>query len=115
VSPQVPRLNEEQGFFSIAVTARNPSNEAVFIEEGPNGFPPTFSLQLSWPDGGFGGGGASNIEQYLFAPGETKRQVYDFRIGPRDVTGWAFPAGEYVVRGGYGNVWTPVRTLTLAP
>lgn len=115
VIPQAPRLGDQEGFFSIAVTARNPSNEAVFIEAGPSGLPPTFAFHLSGESGGFGGGGANNIEQYLFAPGETKRQVYDFRIGPRDVTGWAFPAGAYLMRGAYGNVWSPYRTLTLAP
>jgi hypothetical protein len=115
VIPQLPRLGDQDGFFSIVVTARNPTNEAIYIAAGAGGLPPAFSFHLSGEGGGFGGGGANNIEQYLFAPGETKRQVYDFRIGLRDVTGWAFPAGEYMMRGGYGNVWSPFRTLTLSP
>ncbi len=111
VSPQAPRPSEDQGFFTIIVTARNSSSEAVLVEGGGG-----FSLEFSGPAGDFFERHPPvAIESFLFAPGETKRQMYDFRIGPSDATGRAYPVGEYVMRGAYGNVWSASRTLTLVP
>jgi hypothetical protein len=114
VSPQAPRLGDEQGFFSIVVTARNPLTDAVLVDVAAG--LPIFTLQFAGPAGDFFENHYTlDIERRLFTPGETKRQVYDFRIGPADATGWAYPAGEYVMRGAYGGESTPSRTLTLAP
>ena len=114
VSPQTPRLSAEEGFFSITVTAQNPSTDAVVLDVA--GGNPIFSLEFFGPAGDFlQNQYAVDIERLRFAPGETKRQVYDFRIGPRDASGWAYPPGEYVMRGAYGNAWTASRALTLAP
>jgi hypothetical protein len=115
VSPSAPSPNEEAGFFSITVTARNPSADSVLIEV-PFGSPShAFSLQFSGAGAGFFSQKVGYMERYLFAPGETKREVHDFRIGQPNATGGAYPPGQYNLRGGYGNVWTDARPLILAP
>lgn len=114
VSPQLPRLGEYGGFFSVTVTARNPLAEPVLVG-GASTSGRGFSLNFSGAAGDFfQAETVIHVENSLFAAGETKRHVYDFRIGSRDATGWAYPPGEYSMRGGYGNVWTPFRALTLA-
>lgn len=111
VSPEVPRSSEDGGFFSITVTAQNPSPHAVLVE----GVAGTFALQFSGPGGGFFQGGPAYLETFLFAPGETKRQVFDFKAGTPDASGITYPVGEYAMRARYGNAWTSFRPLVLLP
>lgn len=110
VTPEVPRASVDDGLFSITVLARNPSQHAVFVEWPAATF--SLSLQRSGSAGGFLGGAPTYLESFLFAPGETKRNVYDFRMNPPSPS---YPQGDYLMRGGYGDVWTEFRPLKLAP
>lgn len=118
LSHQVPRLAVDEGFFTVTVTARNPSAHAVVVVLAPrtgNSLGSTFSYDVRGPIGGRSGGDlAFDVEALMFSAGETKRHVYDFRVGYGPERG-SFPPGDYMIRGGYDHVWTEPRSVTLAP
>ncbi|MDP9178667.1 MAG: hypothetical protein M3O61_13375 [Gemmatimonadota bacterium] len=118
VHPQLPNRAHDDGFFTITVSARNSRTKPVVVAlpSGPFGnMPETFAFDVR-------GNGSSLVASELaldpsvasFAPGETKRHVFDFVIG-NDPQSRAFPPGTYAVRGGYGGHWRTHPPLVLAP
>lgn len=119
ISPPTPGPAEDEGFFILTVTARNSAAHPVFVvlrpREGTLGS--TFSLDLRGPAGGLTQGQlAVDVETMMFAAGETKRYVYDFRVGPNDPINRIFPPGQYTARAGYDHVWAAeVQSFTIVP
>lgn len=118
ISPAVPSLDIDDGFFMVTVTVNNPASHHVMVVLAPRGgssLGSTFSYDLRGPFGGQSGGDlAFDAEALVFSPGETKRHVYDFKIGYDRGSG-EFPPGEYLMRGGYDYMWGEYRSVTLAP
>jgi hypothetical protein len=122
VSPEAPSRAQYGGYFTMTVTARNPRSHPVVVALPPSadaGPPLTFEYRVEFP----GGYSRKNVRAWddgvtRFAPGETKRYVFDFRM--IDAYGIAsnggFGPGTYTFRGAYGNRWVATsRTITLSP
>lgn len=118
VDPEMPSRAQDGGFFTITVSARNSRSKPVVVTlpSGPFGnMPETFSFDVR-------GNGSALLASELaldpsvmsFAPGETKRHVFDFVIG-NDPQSRAFPPGTYTVRGAYGGHWRTHPPVVLAP
>jgi hypothetical protein len=58
---------------------------------------------------------AVDPSSWTFAAGETKRQLFDFVVGPFDSALGQFPPGSYTMRGAYGKHWSADAMLTLPP
>ncbi len=110
VDPAVPAESLNGGFFTVIVTARNPSSTPVVVPlppRGLNGNGPALSFMylLQGPLGGVENGAlALDSGVFRFAPGETKRQVFDFEIGDAGLPQQLSP-GVYSVGGAYGGKW----------
>jgi hypothetical protein len=121
VSPRAPSSAQYGGYFTMTVTARNPHDYPLVVtlpassDAGPS---VSFRYRVESP----GGYTESNRRAWddavtRFAPGETKRQVFDFHVvGAAESTldGGLRP-GTYDVRGSYAEQWAPAVTITLSP
>ena len=111
IEPRNPTSAHDGGFFTVTVLVRNPSSHWVTI---PNYYSQyfadidstkTFEFDLRGPAGGIGGGEIGfDPSERIFAPGEIKKQVFDFAIG-NDFVAHKLPPGKYIARGGYAY-WT---------
>jgi len=117
VEPATPSREIDGGFFSITVTARNTtahwaSAAPIAPDVGPN---VTFGYNVSGANGGGSGHEtAFDPSQRIFAPGETKKHVFDFRIGD-DAFGKQLPPGEYSLSAGFSDHWSDPASLTINP
>jgi hypothetical protein len=50
--------------------------------------------------------------EWIFAPGETKKQVFDFAIG-NDLFAQKLPPGKYIARGEYSDYWSTDSTFVI--
>lgn len=118
VSPPVPTASVNDGFFTLTVSARNPASNPVVVTLSTPSLVilgRTFSYEMRRGTDRFVGGLAYfDFEGTMFAPGETKRQVFDLRVG-NGVDPFTLAAGDYIVRGFYDEVWTEFQPLTLGP
>jgi len=117
VAPENPRSDYDDGFFSVTIKARNPATYPVIVTIPGSGFGPlgTFHYDLRGPFGGISSGDRTfDPSQTVFAPGETKRRVYDFSIG-NDLFSHALPPGTYLVRGAYAGHWATPITAVVGP
>jgi hypothetical protein len=115
VAPTSPTRDEDDGFFTVTVSARNLALHPVVVTlvQYP-GFPARgFFLNIVGPMGGYG-----REEPVLdpavstFAAGETKRQVFDFAIRDTLANG-GLPPGIYRVAGMYGEHWVTYDGVVL--
>jgi hypothetical protein len=97
------------GFGTMIVTARNPRADPVVVT-----LPGTtlgeadtsFEYRVDSPIGALGGGVRARDEGVTrFAPGETKRHVFDFRVVRPDGSG-DLPTGTHRFHGAYGGHWS---------
>jgi hypothetical protein len=118
--PQSPSLGLYGGYLSLTVTARNPRADSVIVTLPPTtvGEPgTTFQYVVEYSVGSDGDGApAWDASVTRFAPGETKRYVFDFRlynalgVGPAPV----LSPGTHRLYGGYGGHWaSDSRALTV--
>jgi hypothetical protein len=61
-----------------------------------------------------GGEVVLDASSVTFAPGETKRQLFDFSIG-NDLPSRQLPPGAYTVVGAYGSHRTNATSVTVGP
>ena len=121
VDPAAPSRAKYGGHFALTVTARNPQSVPVVVtlplstDAGP---PITFEYRIEHLGGYF----ESNDRAWddgvtRFAPGETKRRVFDFHmVGAEQSTlGGGVRPGTYDLRGAFGRQWAPATTITLSP
>lgn len=114
VSPKSPTSTQDEGFFTVTVTATNPSSKPVqVLLPLPASPPKTFAVFMSYP----GGGGVTDIAIELdlsavrFAPGEMKQQVFDYVVGQHGGANERAP-GTYTVIGSYaGKEAAPVTVV----
>jgi hypothetical protein len=121
VRPQVPSPAQYGGHFALTVIARNPGGQPVVVTLPPpidGGRPVVFEYRIEHSGGLLEGSVHAHDESVTrFAPGETKRHVFDFhRVGAEGSTldGGVRP-GTYDLRGAYGGRWAPPTTVTLSP
>ena len=121
LNPQAPSRAQYRGYFTMTVTARNPRGDPVVVTLPPStdaGPAVTFEYRAEYQ----GGYAESNVRASddgvtRFAPGETKRHVFDFHMVGADestLDGGLRP-GTYDLRGAFGRQWVPATTITLSP
>jgi hypothetical protein len=96
------------GFFTITVMAHNRSAHWATVAPSLSSTDTldTFSLDVNGANGALSRSQTYfDPSQRIFAPGETKKTVFDFRIGD-GVFVQQLPAGDYTVRGGFSDYWS---------
>jgi hypothetical protein len=110
------------GHFIMWVTARNPTDQALVLDLPPSGDAgPSVSfeyrLDSDWITAGYNVR-AQTPEVTRFAPQETKRFAFDFRVSASTGTPdrYDIAPGIYRFAGGYGDHWAdPAPTATIWP
>jgi len=107
IRPQVPSHTLYGGFFTMVVTARNPRSDAVVVTLPTTTFgEPGVSFAWEAESGGVIDGGhvrAMDEAVTRFAPGETKRQVFDFKFYNAIGRANGLAPGTYTLRGADGG------------
>lgn len=118
LAPVKPTTAHDGGFFAMTVSARNRTRRWVTVIPGlqSSGMVRSFFFDVAGPKGGLTGGNsvASDPSDWIFAPGETKKTIFDFAIG-NSLGSRQLPPGEYTIRGGYDDYWTPPAIVTIGP
>lgn len=117
VVPQNPTHATDDGFFSVTVMARNRSSHwatvvpAVFVADSMR----TFSYDVQGVMGDMTDDRhAIDPSERIFAPGETKKLVFDFRIGD-DAFSQQLQPGNYSVTGGFSDYSSNYATFVVGP
>jgi hypothetical protein len=117
IEPHTPTHAIDEGRFSITVLTRNRTARWMTVTAAStvNAVNETFSLDVH------GVNGANAFDklgidpsQTIFAPGETKRHVFDLVIGDYPFGNQLLP-GDYVARGAFAGYWTPDNSFTISP
>lgn len=120
IDPAVPSSQLDSGHFRYVVTARNRTDGAIRVVDPTQiGAPPAraeFWYELTDSIGTRYIGGALSIEESrtIFEAGETKTQIFDFRIGA-DPVDRKPPPGIYSLRGRFGNQYGDSVGVRLLP
>lgn len=120
IDPAVPSLQLDSGHFRYVVMAHNRTGRSIrVVDPAPIGAPPTraeFWNELTDSLGTRYIGGALSIDESraIFEVGETKTQVFDFRIGVDPIDG-KHPPGSYSLRGRFGNQYSESVAVQLLP
>jgi hypothetical protein len=116
IEPRSPNAAIDGGFFSITVLAHNPSTHWATVVPilAETDTMRTFSFLVSGPEGRTDALTAADPSQRIFAPGETKRLVFDFRVGD-DAFSQQLTAGSYIARGAYSDFWSGDSTFVIGP
>ena len=121
IEPRNPNSAHDGGFFSMTVLVRNRSTHWVTVPSYYSLFFPdvdstrTFEFDVRGPAGGIGGGEIGfDPSERIFAPGETKKQVFDFAIG-NDLFAHKLPPGNYIARGGYSDYHSADSSFVIGP
>jgi hypothetical protein len=121
IEPKNPTSAHDGGFFSMTVLVRNRTNHWATV---PNYYSyifsgvdssSTFDFDVRGPAGGIAGGEVRmDPSEWIFAPAETKKQVFDFSIGNNAVA-HQLPPGNYIARGGYSEWMSSDSTFIIGP
>jgi hypothetical protein len=119
VEPKNPTPATDGGLFSIIVTAHNRSAHWATVTPFVLGDDTNRTFSFDVRDTGSSeaitnGEVALDPSEMIFAPGETKRQVFDFRIGDSPFANQLL-SGSYIVRGGYSDYWSPYSPFVIGP
>jgi hypothetical protein len=121
IQPRNPNSANDGGFFSIVVVVRNRSTHWVTVPSYYSSIFPgddstrTFEFDVRGPAGGLSGGEIRlDPSEWIFAPSETKKQVFDFALGD-DLPAKKLQPGSYIVRGGYSDYWSGYVTVVIGP
>jgi hypothetical protein len=116
VTPMAPTSARDGGFFLVGVTVRNTLDRPVIARLGPtNARALSFQYDVRGPTGGTVGARiVLDASSVAFAPGEAKRQYFDFAIG-NDLPARRLPPGEYTVVGAYGSHRSDATAVTVGP
>ena len=123
IEPRNPSSAQAGGFFSVTVMVRNPSTRWVAVPNYFSQYFPdidstkTFEFEVRGPQGGTGRGEIGlDPSEMIFAPGEIKKQVFDFSIGNRlGALEHTLPPGNYTARGGYANWMSSYSPFVIGP
>jgi hypothetical protein len=117
----LPREADGGRWLTVLVTVLNPRGNAVLVAAPGNAVtPPTFGYLLRGPTGGYQGGEVANDSSVLFfGPFETKRWLFEFKVGSATAMGFngldSLGPGTYQVRSGYGWHWSLPDTVDVTP
>jgi len=112
ISSDAHLLTESDGerWIALWVTVSNPRARTVAASRPNTGTPLTFQYDVRGPTGGMSGGRiALDSSSIVFKPFETKRWLFEFRVGQAMTK----RSGPYYVRGGYRRSWAPYDTLVV--
>jgi hypothetical protein len=114
VEPAAPTSTQEDGFFTITVTATNPASHPVEVLLPLPAQPPkTFAVNMTGPTGGVTDIAVElDLSAVTFAAGETKQQVFDYVVGQQGGPNTRAP-GTYTVIGSYGGKETAPISVVL--
>ena len=116
VEPNTPARNIDDGRFSITVLAHNKSTHWATVTpvSGIEALQ-TFAIDVHGANGATGDDRrAVDPSQRIFAPGETKKQVFDLVIGDYPFANQLLP-GDYVARGSFAGWWSSDNSFTISP
>jgi hypothetical protein len=121
VNPRQPSTLIDDGFFSVIVSVSNVSKHWVTVPSFLSTIFPertdsshTFMFIMQGVTGGLQGGELRfDPSEWIFAPGETKKQIFDFVIGS-DLFNAEPPPGAYTVHGGYSHYWSAPMTFVIS-
>jgi hypothetical protein len=116
VTPVAPTSTRDGGFFVVSVAVRNTLTQPVVARLGvTNVRALSFQYDVRGPTGGtVGAQVVLDASAVTFAPGETKRQYFDFAIG-NDLPARRLPPGAYTVVGAYGSHRSDATAVTVGP
>lgn len=106
ITPAAPGASVDGGYFALTLSARNPTSHPV-LALLPSRSLFVRSVTFSYVLDVAGFTVQNNVRlrdatEVLFAPGETKRQVFDFHVGD-DVAAGGLPVGDVRVVGAFGS------------
>ncbi|MFL5558932.1 MAG: hypothetical protein ACJ794_09920 [Gemmatimonadaceae bacterium] len=115
VNPATPAHGIDEARFSVTVFARNKSAHWVTVAPASGSDPrQTFSVDVR---GAYGYTAsdrrAIDPSQTIFAPNETKRQVFDLVVGDYPIANQLLP-GDYVVRAAFAGWWSNESSFSIA-
>ena len=118
VEPATPSRAVDDGFFALIVSVRNASTHPVVVVLPPRPIGAgsrTYSFDLAGQSFVLSGDEfALDPSVSTFVAGETKRHVFDFRIG-NDLASRNLPPGTYAVRAGYGGNLASHAPIVIPP
>jgi hypothetical protein len=116
VNPAAPTSTRDGGFFVVAVVVRNTLTRPVVARLGAtNTRALSFQYDVRGPAGGtVGAEVVLDASAVTFAPGETKRQYFDFSIG-NNLPARMLPPGSYTVVGAYGSHRSTATSVSVGP
>ena len=103
VSPASPLAPGGDGFLTMTVSARNPASHPVVLERQTTSASGYFFEIVGGGERRQGGILWLDPEVVSFAPGEVKRQVFDFPIASPGVPGLRLVPGRYTFTGAYAR------------
>ena len=116
IVPDAPSSSVDGGVFTVIVAATNPNSHAIVITPSATAFNHGFFYTLFLDSGGGIGGSVDVLDPGMryFAPGETKRQYFDFSIGP-NFGDHVVPPGSYRVNAGYETRGVALEGVAIGP
>ena len=114
VEPRNPTTAQDGGFFTITVLAHNSSTHWATVTPSLTQDDTTRTFSFDVRNAITESDVALDPSERIFAPGETKRQVFDFAIGDSPF-GNQLLAGNYTVRGGFSDYWSADSTFVIGP
>jgi hypothetical protein len=116
VTPAAPTSARDGGYFVVAVAVRNTLARPVVARLGSTNVRAlSFQYDVRGPTGGtVGAQVVLDASAVTFAPGETKRQYFDFSIG-NNLPARMLPPGSYSVVGAYGSHRSDATSVSVGP
>lgn len=117
----LPRETDGERWLSALVTVRNSRGRAALVAApGDAVTPRSFGYLLRGPSGGYQGGVVATDSSVLFfEPFETKRWLFEFRVGTATALGFvgidSIGPGTYQVQGDYATRWSVPATVEVSP
>ena len=116
VDPRAPAKQIDDGRFSVTVFARSKSAHWITIAPAAGSDAlQTFSIDVEGANG-YTTSSKRIIDQSqtIFAPHETKRQVFDLVVGDYPIAHQLLP-GDYTARGAFAGWWSSDSSFVIAP
>ena len=116
VDPRTPAKQIVDGRFSVTVFARSKSAHWITVAPAAGtDVLQTFSIDVQGANG-YTSSSKRIIDQSqtIFAPHETKRQVFDLVVGDYPIGHQLLP-GDYTVRGGFAGWWSSDSSFVIGP
>lgn len=115
VLPSSPSSSVDGGVFTVIVTATNPNSHSIVITPSAiaanHGFFYTLTSNAGGPSGWTD---VLDSGMRYFAAGETKREYFDFSIGPT-LAGHTVPPGTYRLYAGYETRGVALEGVAIGP